>query len=311
MATSDAITCEALTKRFGAHAAVDGVSFAVPAGESFGFVGPNGAGKTTMTRMLIGFLRPSEGSATVLGRDAWREQVAVRRLIGNLPGDFTFDASVTGAELLALVSRLRGGSPEHRRRIDELAERLHTPLHKKLGELSRGNLQKVGLIQALFHRPRVLFLDEPTTGLDPLMQRVFAELVREAQADGATVFLSSHRLIEVEELCARVGMIKDGRLIATEQIDQLTARALRHVRIVFADAAPPAEQLGALPGITDLRVDGRVATLRSSGDLGPLLGLLPAHQIADLTVQRASLEELFTELYASDEAASAAREWRP
>lgn len=298
--TNDAIRCEGLTKRFGSFAAVDAVDFAVAEGEAFGFIGPNGAGKTTAVRMLIGFLRPSSGNASVLGHDSWREQQDVRRLIGNLPGDFTFDARVTGSGLLELVSRLRGGDPsgEYQRRIDELAERLHCPLHKKLGELSRGNLQKVGLIQALFHRPRVLFLDEPTTGFDPLMQHVFSELVREAQADGTTVFLSSHRLIEVEELCTRVGMIKEGRLIATEQIDALTARALRHVRVVF-EGAVPAEALGAVPRVSDLTIQGQVATLRCTGDLGPLLALLAGQALSDVTIQRASLEELFTRFYAT------------
>lgn len=291
-----AIECEALTKRFGRHRAIDGIDLEVEAGEAFGFLGPNGAGKTTTIRALLGLLRPTSGRARVLGHDAWREAVAVHRLTGTLPGDFRYDDALTGRELIAHVARLRGLGAEARAHAEELAERLQADLSRPLGDLSRGNHQKIGLVQALFHRPPVLLLDEPTSGLDPLMQDLFVELVQEARAAGTTVFLSSHNLTEVEKTCRRVAIIRAGAVVATDDVDALARRALRHVRVVFEGAAP-ADAIGALPGVQDVDVHGTRAAFRLAGELDALTALLAQHRVTDLSVERASLDELFRSFY--------------
>jgi ABC-2 type transport system ATP-binding protein len=293
-----AIHCEALTKRYGRTLAVDGVELRVEPGEAFGFVGPNGAGKTTTIRLLMGFLRPTSGTARIFGQDAWRAAVEVHRQVGNLPGDFDFDRRRTGREILRHVARLRGASADALAYADELADRLHADLDRPLGALSRGNHQKIGLIQAMFDRPRLLLLDEPTSGLDPLMQETFITLIGEARAAGATVFLSSHNLVEVERTCERVGIIRAAKLVATESVDTLAARALRHVEVSFEGMAPTAEAIGAIPGARDVTIDGNRATLRMAGNLDDLVRFLGGYRVADLTVQRASLEELFLSFYA-------------
>ena len=206
---------------------IDDVTFSVMTGEVFGFLGPNGAGKTTTIRTLLGLLRPTAGTARILGHDVWRDGVAARARTGFLPGEFAFDEQVTGEELLDLFADLRGIGDRAFAR--SLAGRFEADLRRPLGELSRGNRQKIGLIQALVHRPPVVVMDEPTAGLDPLMQEEFARLVGELRADGTTVFLSSHNLAEVERMCDRVGILRDGRLAAVESVEAITGRALRHV----------------------------------------------------------------------------------
>ncbi len=295
--SSIAIECRGLTKRFGSARAVEGIDLTVQPGESFGFVGPNGAGKTTTIRLLMGFLRPSAGSARIFGDDTWSAAVDVHRHVGNLPGDFDFDRRRTGRAILTHVARLRGASPEALDYAEALAERLHADLDRPLGTLSRGNHQKVGLIQAMFHRPRLLLLDEPTSGLDPLMQETFISLISEARAGGATVFLSSHNLVEVERTCERVGIIRDGRMVATESVRTLAARALRHVEVTFEGEAPSRDALQAIRGASDVSLEGMRARLRMAGNLDDLVAFLSDHRVADLTVQRATLEELFLSYY--------------
>ena len=292
--SGDAIVCEGLTKRYGKHAGIEDIDLRVRTGEAFGFLGPNGAGKSTTIRTLMGFQRPTSGRAEVFGFDCWRARVDVARHVGNLPGDFTYDERLTGWEVVRHVARLRGHTDLTRAR--ELAGRLQADMDRPLRQLSRGNHQKVGLVQAMFHRPRLLLLDEPTGGLDPLMRETFLDLVAEARADGATVFLSSHNLEEVHRVCERVGIIRDARLIATENIGDLISRALRHVRIVFAapvDVAP----LAALPGAQDVRADGATVTLRLAGPVDALVKLAAAQEVVDLEIGRASLEEVFLSFY--------------
>ena len=207
-----AIETEGLTKYYGEQRGIEDVTIAVEEGEVFGFLGPNGAGKTTTIRTLLDLLHPTRGSARVFGLDSRRDSVAIRRRLGNLPGDFGYGKRPTGREALALLARLRG--TDGLGRAEQLAERFHADLDRPLGELSRGNRQKVGLILALFHSPDLLVLDEPTSGLDPLMQEEFLALLHEERRRGCAVFLSSHELDEVERVCDRVGIIRDGRVIA-------------------------------------------------------------------------------------------------
>ena len=295
-----AIEAVALTKRYGRGRGVEALTLAVAPGEVFGFLGPNGAGKTTTIRMLLGLLRPTSGRASVLGHDVWRDGVAARARAGYLPGDFAFDDRVTGAEMLDLLADLRGVGDRAFARA--LAQRLEADLHRPFGELSRGNRQKIGLIQALVHRPPVVVMDEPTSGLDPLVQEEFAALVDELRDDGTTVFVSSHNLPEVERLCGRVGILREGRLVAVEAIDDLTGRALRRVRITLGDDASPAE-FAQLPGVRELRVDERRLMFTVAGELDPVVRAAARHHVADLEITRPSLEDAFTAYYGAEAAA--------
>ncbi|MBJ7330102.1 MAG: ABC transporter ATP-binding protein [Solirubrobacteraceae bacterium] len=291
---TDAIVCKELTKRYGKQRGIEGIDLRVAAGEAFGFLGPNGSGKSTTIRTLMGFQRPTSGHARVFGHDCWEQAVAVKHDVGNLPGDFVYDEQMTGWEVVRHVARLRRHADlEH---AHELAERLRADMDRPLRHLSRGNHQKVGLVQAMFHRPKLLLLDEPTSGLDPLMQETFLDMVGEAQAAGATIFLSSHNLEEVHRVCKRVGIIREGRLIATEEIGELIARALRHVRIVFAAPVDPA-RYRALEGVQDVTAQDATLTLRLSGAVDPLVKLAAQHEVVDLEIGRASLEEVFLAYY--------------
>lgn len=289
-----AILCERLTKRYGKHPGIEDIDLRVEAGEAFGFLGPNGAGKSTTIRTLMGLLRPTSGRAEIFGHDCWRRAVEVARHVGNLSGEFTYDERMTGREVVRHVARLRGH--EDLAHADELARALQADMDRPLRHLSRGNLQKVGLIQAMFHRPRLLLLDEPTGGLDPLMRETFLDLVAAARTDGATVFLSSHNLEEVHRVCERVGIIRDARLVAVEEIGDLIRRALRRVRIVGAAPLDPAP-FAALDGAQDVHGDGTTLTLRFAGDVNELLRLAAGLDLLDLEIERASLEEVFLSFY--------------
>jgi ABC-2 type transport system ATP-binding protein len=245
-----AIETEALTKFYGAERGIEDVTLAVEPGEVFGFLGPNGAGKTTTIRTLLDLLHPSRGSARIFGLDSRRDSVAIRARLGNLPGDFGYGKRSSGREALELLARLRGVSDLAR--AEELARRFRADLERPLGRLSRGNRQKVGLILAVFHRPELLILDEPTGGLDPLMQEEFLALVREERERGCAVFLSSHELDEVERVCDRVGIIRGGRLIAVERVADLLGKTTqrRRVEVEFAEPAD-LEEVRAIPGVVD------------------------------------------------------------
>jgi beta-exotoxin I transport system ATP-binding protein len=289
-----AIITSGLTKRYGAARGIEDVTFEVERAEVFGFLGPNGAGKTTTIRTLLGLLRPTAGRASILGFDVWRDGVAARARTGFLPGEFTFDEQVTGEELLDLFADLRGvGDRAYARSI---ASRFEADLTRPLGELSRGNRQKVGLVQALAHRPAVLVMDEPTAGLDPLMQEQFARLVGELRHEGTTVFLSSHNLAEVERMCDRVGILRAGRLAAVESVEAITGRALRHVRLRFARDAPVGE-FAALQGVSGLRADGPVLRLLLAGEPTELVRTAARHRLLDVEIARPSLEEAFVAAY--------------
>jgi len=293
-----AIETEGLTKRYGSHRGIEGVSFSVRRGEVFGFLGPNGAGKTTTIRTLLDLIHPTAGSARIFGLDSRRDSVAIRGRLGNLPGDFGFGREATGREAVRLLSRLRGidGSG----RAEELARRFRADLDRPLGQLSRGNRQKVGLILAAFHRPELLVLDEPTSGLDPLMQEEFLALVAEERERGAAVFLSSHELDEVQRVCDRVGIVRGGRLIAVERIEDLLGKARRRFTVELRDPAG-LERLRELPGVADLELTGNRADFTAAGDLDAVVRELAAHHVVDLEATHPSLEEVFLGYYQEEE----------
>ena len=261
-----AVEVEHLTRRFGTLVAVDDVSFRLDAGEVLGFLGPNGAGKSTTLRTLMGFLRPTSGSCRVLG--TWPgDDVAVRARIGYLPGDFRIEPRMRPAELFAWFARLRGVRLD---RAHALAERFELDPTRRFGTLSKGNRQKVGLVQAFLHAPDVVLLDEPSTGLDPLVQRELLGLVREAAADGAAVLFSSHVLPEVERAADRVAVLRRGRLVTVAPVHELLDRARHRLELSFADPVP-AEALRGVPGVVDVTADGARLDIVVDGPVGPVL----------------------------------------
>jgi ABC-2 type transport system ATP-binding protein len=298
-AETAAIETEGLTKRYGRHRGIEDVTFSVRPGEVFGFLGPNGAGKTTTIRTLLDLTHPSAGTARLLGLDSRRESVAIRARVGNLPGDFGFGRETPGRQALHLLARLRG--IDGIGRAEELAMRFRADLDRPLGQLSRGNRQKVGLILATFHRPELLILDEPTSGLDPLMQEEFLALVAEERDRGAAVFLSSHELDEVQRVCDRVGIVRGGRLIAVERMADLLGKARRRFTAELADPAG-AERLRSLPGVEDLEIAGGCVTFSAGGDLDAVVRELAGHHVLDLEATRPSLEEVFLGYYDEGEA---------
>ncbi|MFI7543551.1 ABC transporter ATP-binding protein [Actinoplanes sp. NPDC049599] len=299
--TSDlAVLAEDLTKFYGPHRGVEGLHLEVGAGEVMGFLGPNGAGKTTTIRLLLDFLRPSRGRVTVLGLDPRRDKAALHRQLGYLPGDLTFPGRDTADELLRFFGDARGGVA--RARVTELAGRFEVDLSRPVRAMSRGNRQKVGLIQAFMHEPALLILDEPTSGLDPLMQQEFLALVREARAAGQTVFMSSHVLAEVQQVADRVAIVRDGRLAAVERVESLGRRAVRAVEIHFHDPVDPGE-FAALPGVGDVVVTGPVLKCTVDGRLDPLIKAAARHEVIDLLSAEPDLEETFLSFYYHSEGA--------
>ena len=290
------IELDHLTKRYGSSRGIEDVSMTVERGEVFGFLGPNGAGKTTTIRTLFDLLHPTSGSARVFGLDSRRGRRAIHARLGNLPGDFAYEPKLRGRDLLHFLADIRG--VDGLGRAAELAERFHADLDRPLGELSRGNRQKIGLVQAAFHEPELLVLDEPTGGLDPLMQEAFLTFVAEERERGRTVFLSSHELDEVERVCDRVGIIRDGRLIAVENVEEITSRAYRHVTLAFAERVDP-DEFRRLPGVVDLVPNGRTVAFKATGDLDPVIKTAAKHTLTDIELVHPTLEEVFLTYYGS------------
>ncbi len=267
----------------------------VERGEVFGYLGPNGAGKSTTIRLLLGLIHPTAGRASVFGLDTRAGGVRARRYLGYLPGDLRLSDRLTGHEQLESLARLRGRVDASLR--DELCERLGVVLDRPIRQLSRGNRQKIGLVQTFMHRPEVVVLDEPTAGLDPLLQTEVRDLLRETAADGRTVFLSSHSLDEVQHVADRVGIIRAGRLVDVDAVESLRERALRHVTITFAEPADPS-QFAGLDGVRVVATDGAVLRLSAPEPaMDAVVKAAAQRRIVDLVSQPADLEEIFLELY--------------
>ncbi|GAB4482157.1 MAG: ABC transporter ATP-binding protein [Anaerolineae bacterium] len=288
------IQTDRLTKYYGKSRGVLDLSLSVEPGEVFGFLGPNGAGKTTTIRILLGLIRATRGSATVLGMDPFREAVALHRRVGYVSGELALYPRLTGEQTLRYFAGLRGGVDWDF--VRDLARRLDFDLSRVVGTYSRGNKQKLGLIQALMNRPELLILDEPTAGLDPLMQQVFYDLVREGRAAGQTFFLSSHILPEVERICDRVGIIRQGRLVEVQTVAVLKQRALRRVTVEF-DGPVPAEAFKGLPGVQDLRLENGRLHCTVIGSPDALIKALAAFTVRDLRSEQPGLEEVFLTFY--------------
>ena len=281
------------TYRGGVDALID-LDLDVLPGEVFGFLGPNGAGKSTTIRLLLDLIRPTAGSIALFGLDSRRDAVETRRRLGYLPGDLRLSDRLTAREQLDSLVRLRGSAAPLR---ESLCERLGVMLDRPIRELSRGNRQKIGIVQAFMHRPELAVLDEPTSGLDPLLQAEVRSLLRETAADGRTVFLSSHSLDEVQHTADRVGIIRAGRLIDVDRVETLRERALRHVSVTFAEPVDP-DEFAALTGVRLEHVEG--SSLRLSAAESAMDAVVKAaarHQVVDLVSAPADLEEIFLELY--------------
>jgi ABC-2 type transport system ATP-binding protein len=292
---ASAVETEGLAKTYsGGLRALVGLDLRVERGEVFGYLGPNGAGKSTTIRLLLDLIHPTAGRALVLGRDT-RTGAEARRNVGYLPGELRLNDRMTAREQLDSLTRLRGSVDERLRA--ELCERFELVLDRPIRALSRGNRQKVGLVQAFMHRPQLVVLDEPSSGLDPLLQAELRSLFRETAADGRTVFLSSHSLDEVQHAADRVGIIRAGRLVDVDAVERLRERALRHVAIVFDGPVAP-ERFARLEGVRVEHAEG--AHLRLSAPepaLDAIVKEAAAHRVLDLVSQPADLEEIFLELY--------------
>jgi ABC-2 type transport system ATP-binding protein len=290
-----AIRTERLTKHYGDVRALVDLDLEVRTGEIFGFLGPNGAGKTTMIRTILDELRPTAGRASILGMDSRTDSLAIRRRVGYVPGDLALYPKLTGRELLTFFANLRGGVDWSV--VDGLAERLDADLSRHIRDLSSGNRQKVGLIQAFMNEPDLLIMDEPSSGLDPLIQREFQAMMREVAAEGRTVFLSSHTLSEVQRVADRVGIIRHGELVAVEAVADLRSKAMRRIEFEFAE--PVAEEVfAAVDGVRDIVVEDHRVSLAYDGKIDALLTTVAGrYEVVDIATREADLEEIFLTYY--------------
>lgn len=285
-----------LTKNYGSNRGITDVTFEIPEGEVFGFLGPNGAGKTTTMRLLMGLLRPTSGVATIAGLHCWKQSTEVKRLVGYLPGEFSFDPGLKGVQILEYLGHLRGGVDQVYLR--QLIERLDFDPSRRFREYSRGNKQKIGLVQAFMHKPRLLILDEPTSGLDPLNQQEFYKLVAEVREEGRTIFLSSHVLPEVEHTSDHVAIIREGRLVEVSEMTALRKLKQNNVELSFPTTASP-DWFTPLPGVISAESMNGGKTLRLSvqGELQEVIKAAAQHDASNFVIHEPSLEEVFLRFY--------------
>ncbi|MEO8437644.1 MAG: ABC transporter ATP-binding protein [Chloroflexota bacterium] len=288
------IRTERLTKAYGEHRGITELDLEVAEGEIFGFLGPNGAGKTTTMRVLLDLIRPTSGRAEVFGIGTTVDPVAIHRRVGYLPGEFDLYDRLTGAQTIAYFGNLRGGVD--RSYVADLIERLDLDTSRRFKEYSRGNKQKVGLIVALQHKPDLLILDEPTAGLDPLVQQTFFALVREAREEGRSIFLSSHIIDEVDRTCDRVAIIREGRLVQVDRIEEIRRLAFHHVELTFTAPVSTVAFTG-LPGVSDVEAEGNIVKMRVNGPIGAVISAAAAHGIVDVVSREPNLEDVFLAQY--------------
>ena len=300
---SKAIEVKSLSKTFGHREVLHRIDFSVEAGTVYGMIGPNGAGKTTTMRCLLDIIRPTGGEIRILGEDPRKAGPALRRRIGYLPGELFLEARISGRKLLSHYQAISG--PVRAGRIDELADRLNLDLDRHTRKLSKGNKQKLGLIQAFMHDPPLLVLDEPTSGLDPLVQQEFLAMVQEAQDQGKTIFLSSHVLSEIQQAADEVAILREGKIVTVASVDSLRKGAVRHVRLAAAGIST--DDAGALlrrvPGIGSLDLktsgDGVEISTTVEGPIQPLMHVLSSLQLIDVVIEEPDLEESVLKMYGS------------
>jgi ABC-2 type transport system ATP-binding protein len=289
------LNIEGLVKRYGGSVeAVRGIDLDIRAGEVFGFLGPNGAGKSTTIRCVLGLLAPTAGRMTAFGVDLVHDGVAVRKRIAYVPGELRLPERMTGAQLAATIGEMRGGFEVGRQH--QLVERLTIDMERPIRSLSTGNRRKIALLLAFASNADLLILDEPTSGLDPLMQREFLVLVREAKARGATTFLSSHVLSEVQHIADRVAVLRSGKVVATGTVDELRRSARQRVEVWFEDQ-PSVDEFAGIAGLAEVRMDDGRLTAVLTGSVQPLLQCLVKHRVASILVEEPDLEDAFLDLY--------------
>jgi ABC-2 type transport system ATP-binding protein len=293
--TDAAIRTAGLSKDYGSGRGLFGLDLEIAPGEIFGFLGPNGAGKSTTMRLLLDLITPTAGTATILGLDSHRDSLEIRRRVGFLPGDLALYPRLTGAAMLDYLAGLRGGVA--RRVRDDLAARFDADLDRPIRELSTGNRQKLGLIQAFMHEPELLILDEPIAGLDPLVQEAFHALLAEVAAAGRTVFLSSHTLSEVERVAHRVAILRQGRLVVVDSLDNLRAVAVQRLEVELAADGTAPDQLRALPGVREVALDGRHLVVAFEGSADPIIKALAALDVRTIRSRDDDLEDIFLRYY--------------
>ncbi len=297
-----AIQTEKLTKSYGSHRGIIEVDLSIEEGETFGFLGPNGAGKTTMIRTLLDHIRPTSGRATIFGIETTADPVAIHRRLGYLPGEFVLYDRLTGGQTIEYFANLRGGvDPAYQA---DLIKRLDIDPTRRFKEYSKGNKQKIGLVIALQHRPDLLMLDEPTSGLDPLVQQEFYAILREAKAEGRTVFMSSHILGEVERTADRVAIIREGRLTKVDRVEALRDMAHHQVELRFIGQVP-ADEFARLDGVSEVVTNDHVLRMRVAGDITPVVKAAARYELADFVSREPTLEETFLAEYGPQAGADA------
>ena len=307
MASAAVIEMRGLSKAYGSGSsktvALNNLNLNVSRGEIFGYLGPNGAGKTTTIRMLLDLIRPTAGSAAIFGMDVRENSVEIHRRIGFMPGELNLWEGRTGNQIIAYFASVRGESKTIVKQAKEIAERLQLDTSKRVRDLSSGNKRKLGLVLAMMHSPDLLILDEPTNGLDPLVQQTFHGMMDEYRDKGRTVFLSSHVLSEVQAICDRVGILRAGELKAVESVERLTHVEFRWVEVQFRDAIPAGlpQQLGSLPAVSAVNTNGSRLRVRIVGDFDPLLRLISAGYVELLHVEEPTLEEIFLAYYSESQ----------
>lgn len=288
------IETQNLTVYYGKHRGIKDVNLTVEKGEAFGFLGPNGAGKTTTQRVLLDVIRPTAGRASIFGMDCQQQGVQVRQRVGYLPGELALYSNMRASQFFRMYEYLQGAN--HASGYwRELAERLDLDIGRKIGNFSRGNKQKVGIVAAFMSQPDLLILDEPTGGLDPLVQQTVLEMVREVKAEGRTIFFSSHILPEVQAVCDRVGIIREGQMVAIERVEELFAQRMNRLTLIFTDM-PPADAF-ALPGVVETARTEQSIMLEVRDNLPQILATAAQYNIQDIETHNASLEEIFLDYY--------------
>ena len=291
------IVIDKLQKSYGKVQAVRGISMSVERGEIFGFLGPNGAGKTTTIRCMLDVIRPSAGTIRVLGMDAQRDTLALHQRIGYIPGDVRLPGQMTGKQIINYFSRLQGRQPVL---LDDLVARFDVEMKRQLKSYSKGMRQKIGIVLTFMCDPEVLILDEPSSGLDPLLQRVFNDFLLEEQARGKTIFMSSHIMSDVEKVCQRVAVIRNGELVTVEEVEKLRERAGQRVTVEFGDTVT-AEELARIPGVIDVTKNNRAYHLNMGGSMDPLIKAFSRHEVIRMQAEEAPLEEVFLKFYEEPE----------
>ena len=292
------IVIDNLYKSYGKVQAVMGISMRVEQGEIFGFLGPNGAGKTTTIRCMLDVIRPTSGTLRVLGLDAQRDRMALHQRIGYLPGDVRLPGQMTGKQVIDYFSRLQGREPVL---LKQLLERFDVEMKRPLKGYSKGMRQKIGVVLAFMCNPEVLILDEPTSGLDPLLQRTFNEFLLQEQARGKTIFMSSHIMSDVEKVCQRVAVIRQGEIITIEEVEKLRQKAGQRVIVEFGDAVS-ADEMAHMPGVSMVTRQNHSYHFNVSGSMDALIKALSRHEVLRLQAEEAPLEEVFLKFYENPQA---------